>query len=279
MARLVVEGALSGRHRSSSRGFNVEFSEHRQYMPGDELRHLDWKLYAKSGKFYVKQYEENTTLRCMLMLDCSGSMGYSGGGRPSKLYHAKVLCAAMAYLALHQQDAAGIATFSSSLDVMVPPRMHLTHLRRIVEALEGCEAGGEADFFEALRRFASEMRRRALVVVISDFLDDTGSLLRALRYLKYLKHDVVLFQVLDPWEVDFPFEGMCRFHDLETGDKMTVDAISAAGEYRRLIAAHLGDFAAACSSCGIDRVLCLTDRPVVDAMASFLHRRAGRGGG
>jgi uncharacterized protein (DUF58 family) len=275
VARLVVEGATSGQHKSPYYGFNVEFSEHRRYNPGDELRHVDWKLYAKTDRYFVKLYEENTALRCWILLDASKSMCF-GEGSLNKLEYGKVVAASLAYLLLHQKDAVGLATFGEGLRSVLPPSTKASHLHRIVETLEGTEGDGVTDTFAVLRGLVDHAPRRSLVVIVSDFLDDPDRILTAVRLLRYLKHEVVLLRVLAPEEVDFPYEDFSRFVDLEDGGSLLVDPRLLAGEYRSRMAEHLRSFRQRLHHERVDTELFRTDRPVEEVLAWFLTRRGRR---
>lgn len=275
VARMVVEGAISGQHKSPWYGFNVEFSDHRQYMPGDELRHIDWKLFAKSDRHYVKQYEESTNLKAYLLLDRSASMAF-GGGAMSKLFYGKCLVAALSYLMLHQQDSVGVATFSAELGRLVPPRSNPSHLHRILEAIDELQGEGETSLFAVAERFAQQVRRRACVILISDFLDDPEETLRGVRFLRYLKHEVILLHVIAPEEEDFPYQRVTRFVDLEDGSELVIDPKLLAQAYRERVRDFTDHLARESRHHKLDYVRMRTDRPLEEALAEFLGSRARR---
>jgi len=275
VARLVVEGATSGQHKSPYYGFNVEFSEHRRYNPGDELRHIDWKLFAKSDRYYVKLYEENTALRCYLLLDASASMAF-GSGPLTKLEYGKCLAASLAYLLFHQKDSVGMATFGETLHELVPPSSKASHMHRMVEILERSAGTGRTALFDVLRELTSTLKRRALVVVIPDFFADPAGVLTAVRHLRFLKHEVILLRVLAPEEVDFPYEEYSRFVDLEDGDDLLVDPRALAAEYRTRMAEHLRVFRQQLHYERVDTETFRTDVALEETLARFLSRRARR---
>jgi len=275
VARLVVEGATAGQHKSPDFGFNVEFSEHRRYMPGDELRHIDWKLLAKSDKFYVKLYEENTSLRSYVLLDKSASMGF-GEGPLTKLEYGKYLSASLLYMLLHQRDSVGLATFSDSLGEVIHPSNKASHLHRMLSHLNEVAPEGETSLPVVLKEMALSMKRRALVIIVSDFLDDTEKVLEAVSHLKFLKHDVILLRILTPEEIEFPYDEYSRFVDLEDGNELLVDARTLAKEYRQRMSEHLQSFQKKLHFSHIDTELFRTDKTMEDVLARFLQRRAKR---
>jgi len=216
LARLVVEGVMSGLHRSPFKGFSVEFAEHRQYGPGDEIRHIDWRAFGKTDRYFVKEYEEETNLKAYLVLDASGSMGYAGSrASASKLEHARGLAAALAYLMISQRDAVGLVTFDAEVRAMIPPRSAPGHFAVLCRAMEETAVGGETPVSRVLHGLADRIKRRGLVIVVSDGFDRAEDLLDALRHLRHRRHEVLLFQVLDPDEETFPFRRPARFRDLE----------------------------------------------------------------
>ncbi len=278
VARMVVESTLAGEHKSRFHGFNIEFAEHRQYFPGDELRHIDWKLYAKSDRYYVKQYEENTSLRAHLLLDCSRSMAYpvDENGALSKLMYARYLAAALAYLTLHQGDAVGVIPFSDHLRQMVPPRHHPAHLQRILASMDVNDAAERTDLFRIFQEFSGHVKRRGLVIVLSDFFDDRVRLMQGLKFLRFLKHEVILLQVLTPQELDFPFEDYSQFVDLETEASLRIDPRLIREKYRGMLQRYLHDFSQECRFHRIDYALFRTDEPFELNLSRFLTMRAKR---
>jgi uncharacterized protein (DUF58 family) len=296
VARLVVEGFLAGQHKSPFFGFNVEFSEHRQYMPGDDLKHLDWKLWAKCDKFYVKQYEENTCLRCFILMDVSRSMGFSStavrsgasdgasagtldpsnpeGVRMSKLTYARYLTAALSFLMLHQKDSVGVVTFSDRIHDMIFPRSTPSHLHLILEAIDRTAGGEKTDLAAIIQQVAGRIQRRALVVVISDFFDDYERVMKGVRYLKYLKHEPVLFQILAPDELDLPLVDLTHFVDMEDRSSLVLDPRMLREEYRSRMRGFLDRLSAQCSFHKIDHQLFTTADPLELALSRYLIRRS-----
>ena len=213
-ARLVVEGLISGLHKSPYQGFAVEFAEHRQYVPGDELRHIDWRVFAKSDRFYIKLYEEDTNLKCYLLVDASGSMGYSSN-KVSKLWYASNLAAALTQLMLQQQDSVGLLLFDEEIRRYIPPRSSPRHRKYIFEELEKAKPGNKTRISHIFHDFAERIRRRGLIIVLSDLFDDPDAVLAGLQHFRHKKHEVIVFHTLDPFELTFPFERLTLFRDLE----------------------------------------------------------------
>ncbi|HWE27500.1 MAG TPA: DUF58 domain-containing protein [Polyangia bacterium] len=236
-ARTVVEGALSGLHRSPHHGSSVEFAEHKEYAPGDEIKHIDWKAYGKFDKYYVKRFEEETELRAYMVLDCSASMGYRGAG-VSKLDYARMLSAALAYLLLRQQDQVGMVAFSEKLRGFLPPRSRGGHLGDLLTALDGVVAEGRTDLGRAIAYVSEVAQRRSLILVFSDLLGSDDRVRSLLRGLRARKHDVAVFHLLDRDELTLPFEGTTVFESMEDDDKLIADP----GDVRRAYLAELGRF-------------------------------------
>jgi len=283
VARHVVEGFISGKHRSPYRGFSVEFAEHRPYVAGDEVRDIDWRIYAKRDRYYVKQYEQETNLRVYIVLDASGSMRYTD--RPadrstsalSKFRYAQCLAAGLAYLMLHQQDAVGLVTFDRSLRRYIPPRSRPGHLQVILDELESTSAGEETSLPEVLHDLAERIRRRGLVMLISDCFGDLEALRRALYHFRHRRHEVIVFQVLHPDELSFPFRDRSQFRDLESPlVRLTVDPRALRRHYLERLRAFLDDLQRACGQLRIDRVLLRTDEPLDYALAAYLAYRLRR---
>jgi uncharacterized protein (DUF58 family) len=273
-AKLVVEGFMTGLHRSPYHGFSVEFAEHRPYMPGDPIRSIDWKVYAKSDRFYVKQYEDETNLRAHIVLDVSRSMTYAGQGAISKLEYAKHLAAALAYLMLHQQDAVGLLLFADSIRRFVPSRSVLRHLRVILRELELAEPGTATDVGTCLSQVADRIRRRGLVIVLSDLLDEPEQVLQGLKHFRYKQHDVIVFQILDEDELAFPFNDEIGFVDMETGEEVIAQSWVVAGEYRKTVADWSDAYRRTCGEQQIEFVQLTNRTPFDRALLSFLEKRA-----
>jgi uncharacterized protein (DUF58 family) len=218
IARLVVEGVMSGLHKSPFKGFSVEFAEHRQYGPGDEIRHIDWRALGKTDRYYVKEYEEETNLKAYLVVDTSGSMGYAGQ-TSSKFEYARRLAAALAYLMISQRDAVGLVTLDTELRSMIPPRSAPGHFSLLCQSLEQAKVGGEAPLSGLLHSLAGRIKRRGLIVILSDGFDDLAALTSSLRHLRHQHHEVLFLQILAPEEEEFPFRRPSKFRNLENLDK------------------------------------------------------------
>jgi uncharacterized protein (DUF58 family) len=271
-ARLVVEGFVTGLHRSPYKGFSVEFAEHRQYMPGDPLKHLDWKVYAKTDRFYIKEYEEETNLRGYVLLDASASMAYSSGSM-SKIEYSRYLSAALIYLMLKQQDSVGLLVFDRDVREFIPPRSNPTQLHLLLSELDRSEASEETDIGVVLHELARRMRRRGLVILISDLLDDPDRIVPGLKHFRHLKHEVIVFHVLDPTEAEFRFDSDATFRDMETGELMTTEASSIRGDYLGAVERWQARLRRECAESRIDYVPVLTSTPYDRALFSYLEKR------
>ena len=271
-ARMVVEGFLAGLHRSPYKGFSAEFTEHRPYMPGDELKRIDWKVYAKTDRFVVREYEEETNLRAYLVLDTSGSMGYKSGTL-SKLDYANCLAAALAYLLLRQKDSAGLVSFSDKIDRYVPPRSSRSHLNVLLQALAAARPGGDTGVAATLHQLAERVRRRGLVILISDLWDDPQRVLGGLRHFRFRKHELLVFHLLDPNERALDFKGPVALRDLETGQEMILDPRVVRADYQRDFDGFFRQFEQGCREAGIDYHRVTTDTPFDRALFQYLERR------
>ncbi len=276
LAKTVVEGFILGLHKSPFRGFSVEFAEYRSYVPGDDVKHLDWKVFAKSDKYYLKLFEEETNLACHVALDASGSMAY-GSGPLTKFQYAARLAACLAYLMMRQRDAAGLVTFDTDVRTFLPARLHQSHLQRMLGTLEDCEPGKETDLAGPLHQVAEAIRKRGLVVLVSDLIGDIPALLSALQHLRFAGHDVIVFQVLDPHELEFPFDQLVEFTDIETGEKVKTSGRSAREQYLQQLAAHQAAIRDGCAGLKIDHAVFNTSMPLDFALAEYLYRRGRRG--
>jgi uncharacterized protein (DUF58 family) len=276
LARQVVAGFASGQHRSPHKGFSVEFKEHRPYVRGDELRNIDWKVFAKSDRLYIRQSEEDTNLRCTLMVDRSGSMQYAGD-RPvafTKHEYAQQLAASLAYLMLSQQDAVGVFTFDDQIRDHVPCRSRPSHWKPLLAALAQPPDRRETDIGGVLQSMAGKLGRRGLLVILSDAMADVDSIGRAVAQFRSAKHECLFFQILDPDEIDFPFRGRIQFRNLEQStDQRTLDAITVRGAYRRRFAQHQAALRDMCRKNRVDWIPLTTDRPLVDALHEYMTLR------
>lgn len=275
LARQVVEGFCGGQHRSPHKGFSVEFREHRPYVRGDEIRSIDWQVFGKTDRLYVREFEEETNLKSTLIVDGSGSMKYQGSrAATSKHEYAVQLAAALAYLMIGQADSVGLATFDTHLREFLPPRSRTSHLQAIYAGLRRRDPGGETDIGPVLAGLASKLHRRGLLILISDCITDPATLVRALTHFRHAKHEVLVFQLLDPDELDFPFTGRLRFRDLEApGQQEDVDSLALAEAYRQRLAEHQRMVRDGCGRCRADHVVLTTDQPVADGLARYLATR------
>jgi uncharacterized protein (DUF58 family) len=275
-ARTVVEGFLSGLHRSPYKGFSVEFAEYREYVPGDDLSTLDWKVYARSDRHYVKQFQEETNLECHLLLDVSASMAYCGAAPMSKLAYGSVLAGSLAFLMNRQRDATGLMAFDDTIRLRLPARARRGHLHSLLIALEQLEPGMRSDVPRPLQQLAEALVRRSLVVLISDLLDDPEPIIKGLRHLKSRGNDVLVFQVLDPNELTFPFLGSSRFKDVESSDEVTVEPASIRSAYLQALEGLRARYERELRSAGIDYRLLDTSKPLDFALLGYLAARARR---
>jgi uncharacterized protein (DUF58 family) len=278
IARLVVEGVMAGLHRSPFKGFSVEFAEHRQYGPGDEIRHIDWRAFGKTDRYYVKEYEEETNLKAYLVVDSSGSMGYAGR-TGSKFEHARRLAAALAYLAISQRDAVGLVTFDDAVRAMIPPRSAPGHFSTVCKVLEETRPGGETPLSGILHALAERIRRRGLVIVLSDGFDRLDDLTSALRHLRHRRHEVLFFHTLAPEEEEFPFRRPARFRDLERpGHDLRVDPLAFRAGYLERFRAFCEGLKERVRGMDADYHRASTAEPVERTLLDYLASRSRRGG-
>jgi uncharacterized protein (DUF58 family) len=277
VARMVVEGVMSGFHKSPHFGFNVEYAEHRAYRAGDELRHVDWKYFAKTDEYFVKQFEESTSLRSFVLLDRSRSMDF-GGGPLTKLDLGRYLAASLSYLMIHQQDKVGLATFSEDLDTIVPPNSNPSQLHRILATLEADPGEDRTDLGRVMRNLAARLKRRHLIVVISDLLDEPENMLAGVCALRHQRHDVVLFQTLAPEELDFPYDGVVEFEGLEEQKKLELDTSLLRAQYLDAFQEFRDTVISGARSLRVDTELFRTDQSLEEGLGRYLTRRVrGRG--
>jgi uncharacterized protein (DUF58 family) len=273
-ARLVIEGFWHGLHRSPLHGSSVEFSEYRPYSIGDDPRDIDWRVVARTDRHYIRKHEEETNLRCPILVDLSPSMEF-GSGSVTKRDYALTLAATLAFLLSSQGDAPGLLTFDSALVEYLPPRRRPGHLRSLLLALEKRGKGGVTNFERPFRRVAELARRRGMVMVVSDLLAPVQELEGPLGLLVASGHEVIVFQVLDPEEREFRMGGAARFRDMETGRELVLDPALAADRYRARMSAHLEALRGMCAKLGIQRVLCGTEQPLQRVLEAFMEQRTG----
>jgi len=273
LARVVVEGFLSGLHKSPFHGFSVEFADHREYVAGDDLRYLDWALYARTDHYYIKRFEEETNLRCYIVLDRSASMSY-GTGSLTKWDYSCFLATCLAYLMIRQQDAVGLALFGSGPGLFVPPRCRRSHLRQLMATMVQQGPGGGTDVPASLRGVVRKLKRRGMVVLVSDLIDDPEETLKSIRLLAGHRHDVLVFHVQDATELDFSFEGAALFRDMETGEEMEIDPASLRTAYLEQMQKLCEFYRKGLAEMGIDYQLINTRMPYDQALSAYLRRRS-----
>lgn len=283
IARLVVEGFITGLHRSPYHGFSVEFAEHRQYRPGDEIRRLDWKVFARSEKYYIKQFEEETNLRAMLVVDSSASMKYASKGNISKYEYATYLAASLAYLLINQRDAVGLSLYDTDIRHFMPMKSKQSYLSEVIKMLaNGMEEAKNEDSAKdeqpgtaavALDEIAERLGRRGLVVIISDFFDNTHDILKAISHFRHKNHDVIVFHILDPREMDFKFGPAAQFIDLETREEMVTQPQQIQKAYVTAMQNFTQDFKKGCRNLNVDYNLTLTNSPFDKALREFIAKR------
>jgi uncharacterized protein (DUF58 family) len=273
IARQLVEGLMMGRHRSPFKGSSVEFVEHRKYYPGDEIRHIDWRAYGKTGRYYVKEFEDETNLRAHLLVDCSGSMGYSGQ-HVSKFEYARMLAASLAWLLLGQRDSVGMFTFDSAVRDQLKPSSNRETFRRIQDILEKTTPGAETSLASILENLLPKIPRRSLLILISDCFDDVDLLIKALQRCRHDRHEVIIFRITAPEEEEFPFDRPTQFRDLEhSGNRLLVDPARLRQEYLRQYEEFSATLKRDCGAAGIDCRRILTSDPLQKTLGAWLAER------
>jgi uncharacterized protein (DUF58 family) len=276
-ARRIVEGYVAGLHRSPYQGFSNEFAEHREYAPGDDLRYVDWKVFGKSDRFYLKQFEEETNLICYLLLDTSESMQYQGPGAPmSKLAYGQCAAAALAYLVLHQRDAVGLVTFDQEVRQLIRPSSSPTQLKQLLHEMETTTAERKTRTGPIFHDLAERLARRGIVVVISDLFDDVDAMLAGLKHFRHRRHDVIVFHVLDPAEIDFPFQQVTMFKGLEALGEVVTEPRSLRAAYQKEMQSFLQRVRTGCRAQQIDYLTVRTDQPLDAVLTAFLAARRKR---
>ncbi len=273
-AKLLVEGFLIGMHKSPYHGFSVEFSEHRAYFPGAPIKHIDWKLYGKSEKFFIKKYEEETNLICHIICDASSSMNFSYGDRITKFDYAKLLAAALSYLIISQHDAVGVTFFSDKIENTLPPATSRAHLIKLLSLIERQEIAVETNIFESLRTIAEKIKKRSLIIVISDLLDEPEKILTAIKELKYNKNEVIVFHLLDPTEINLDFSDEAIFIDLEDKSELTTHPFHIRGEYRKVVKEFIDEIKSECLNFGVEYSLVTTDKTFDKALLNYFIKRS-----
>ena len=276
-AQHVVEGYVAGSHRSPSHGFSIEFAEHREYSPGDDLRYVDWKVFGRTDKFYLKQFEDETNLICHLVLDVSESMRYQGPDSPwSKLDHAATAAASLAWLVLQQQDAVGLSTFDEEIRAFIRPGSSPTHLQQLLQTMEVADARKKTSTGRVLHELADRIGRRGIVILFSDLFDNLDELMLGLKHLRHRRHDVIVVHTLDAAEIDFPFRRPTLFRGLEALPELLTDPRSLRQAYLKHFEKFLHDVEQRCRQMQADYVRVRNDMPLDATLSSFLANRMAR---
>ena len=273
IARMVVEGFINGLHKSPFHGFSVEFADHREYVPGDDLKYLDWQVFARTDRYYIKRFEEETNLRCHILLDRSASMAF-GTNLITKWDYACFLATCLAYLMIKQQDAVGLSLFGAKPGLVLPPRSRVSHLRQLIRAMIANPPVGGTHVASSLRTMVRSLKRRGLIVLISDLIDEPEETLKAIRLLGSHGHDVIVFQIRDNSELEFPFEGATLFRDLETGEELEIDPVAVRETYLQHLAQESARLRRGLMEVGIDFVPLNTRQPYDGALSAYLNRRS-----
>ncbi|MDD3469878.1 MAG: DUF58 domain-containing protein [Thermoguttaceae bacterium] len=274
VARGVVEGSITGLHASPYKGFSVEFAEHREYVPGDDPRHLDYTMLARTERLYIKQYEEETNMRVRILLDASASMNYSSGNRLTKFSYGAHLAATLAYLMTRQQDAVGLTVFDTAIRLDCPSRSSPQHFHEMMEQLETIQPAHQTQVAEVLNLLADRFKKRNLIVLISDLYDDPELVLRSLCHFRYRKHELIVFHVLDRSELEFPFDESMAFYDLETNERMKIDPTAVRGGYLEAMGEFLAKYKSGCAEQNIDYVAVDTSIPYDFMLSRYLNKRS-----
>ncbi len=272
-ARMVVEGFITGLHRSPYHGFSVEFAEHRQYMPGDEIRYIDWKVYGRTDRYYIKQYEEETNLKGYVIVDASASMGYRSEGNITKFDYALSLAAALSYLMIKQRDAVGAGVYDTELRNYIPARSRSSYLHEIMRMFTAAKPSRGTGTAKALNLMAERIKRRGLVIVLSDFFDDPTEVITALKHFRHKQNEVLAMQILDPMERSFNFGADATFRDMETGEELVTQPFQIREAYTRAMTDFTERIKRECREHGIDYVLLDTSIPYDTALFEYLNKR------
>jgi len=275
-ARLVVEGYVAGMHPSPYHGFSVEFAEHREYVPGDDIRHVDWKVWSKTDKLYLKQYEEETNLLLYLLLDTSESMAYASGDNVSKLRYAQFVAAALGYMVLRQQDSVGLATFDDMVRRYLKPAGQPSHLKELIHIMDVAPAREKSDLGIVFHDLAERFKKRGVVAIFSDLFDNVPRIIAGLKHFRHRRHEVIVFHVLDPAEIEFPFRDTTLFQGMEGLPDILTEPHALRHAYQAELGAFLNDLKRGCQAIDIDYVPLRTDQELDVALSSYLASRAGR---
>ncbi|MBU0952482.1 MAG: DUF58 domain-containing protein [Elusimicrobia bacterium] len=272
-AKYVVEGVISGMHKSPSKGYSLEFAQHREYSQGDELRHIDWKVFGRTDRFFVKQYEEETNLRAYILLDTSNSMAFKSENNIDKFTYGINLAACLSYLLLRQEDSVGLTVFDEKIGKFITPRAQFDQFSNIVKTLENISPSSTTGISKVLNEFSSHLKRRGLIMLISDLFDSPQEVIRSLKQLRFKHHDVVVFQLLDPQESNFDYSGPVIFEGLETPDSVQTETDDIHTQYKNLFDRFIDEYKTGFRSSGIDYYPIMTNTPIELALWSFLAGR------
>ncbi|WP_406696673.1 DUF58 domain-containing protein [Singulisphaera sp. Ch08] len=275
-ARLVVEGYVAGMHPSPYHGFSVEFAEHREYVPGDDIRHVDWKVWSKTDKLYLKQYEEETNLLLYLLLDTSESMGYASGNNVTKLQYSQFVAAALGYMVLQQQDSVGLALFDDMVRRYLKPAGQPSHLKELIHLMDTSPAREKSDLSLVFHDLAERFKKRGVIAIFSDLFDDVPKIVAGLRHFRHRRHEVIVFHILDPAELDFPFRDTTLFKGMEGMPEILTEPHALRRAYQAEISAYLAEVKKGCQMIDIDYVPIRTDMDLDLALSSYLASRAAR---
>lgn len=272
-ARLVVEGFITGLHRSPYHGFSVEFTEHRQYMPGDEIKHIDWKAFAKTDRYYIKQFEEETNLKSYILLDASASMKYASKGQLSKIQYASYVAASLAYLMVEQRDAVGLTVYDETVRTTIPPRATQSNLRQLLRELENVVPGNKTGIAVSLHQVAEQIKRRGLVIILSDFFDDPTNVITAFKHFRHKGNEVIVMQILDPLERSFAFGTDAIFKDSESQEELMTQPWHIQQAYQDSMCQFLENYKRECRENAVDYLLLDTSTPFDKALMEYLTKR------
>jgi len=272
IAKTVVEGFISGLHRSPHRGFSIEFSEHREYTPGEDLRYLDWKVFGRTDRFYIKVFKEETNLKAYILLDVSSSMNYASKS-VTKLQYAIMLASILSYLMIKQKDAVGLVTFDTEIKDFIKPVSTVSHLQNIFGILEKIEPGKETSVGTVLDKIARNIKKRSLIILLSDLMDEQGSIVKGLSHFRYRHHEVIVLHLLDPAEIKLPFAGDCEFRDMESGEKVLANIDYIRETYHELMKEFLGSMRKSCAEKRIEYALAATDVGFDQFLYNYLKSR------
>ncbi len=273
-ARLVVEGFIAGLHKSPFHGFSVEFAEHRQYLPGDETRYIDWKIYGKTEKYFIKQFEEETNLKSYLLLDISKSMDYASEKNIKKIEYASYLASSLAYLLIKQRDAVGLITYDEDIKTYIPPHATKSYLKLILKELTLIKLEKKTYTLQSLDKIAEQIKRRSLIIVFSDFLDDPNKVISTLKHFRHNNHEIIVFHILDPLEVSFAFGKDAVFIDMESNEELTTQPFHIQKAYQNEMQKFINFYKKECLMNQIDYVLLETNTPFDIALFNYLRKRS-----